>query len=151
MPARRSRRLPVRDSVAAGGVVMRERDGELEVVVAGRASDDTWVFPKGQPAAGESVEETAVREVSEETGLAVQILAPIGATEYWFASRGVRYHKVVHFFLMEAVGGDVAQHDAEYDLVSWLGVAEAERRLSFQNYRDVLRRAVEAYAELRAA
>lgn len=151
MPTKRSRRLPVRDAVAAGGVVLREHEGQLEVVVAGRAADDTWVFPKGTPDAGESIEETAVREVSEETGLEVRVLAPVGSTEYWFASRGVRYHKVVHFFLMEATGGDVAAHDAEYDVVRWLRVEDAERALSFQNYREVLRRAVDTYVELKAA
>ena len=70
----RSGRLPVRDAVASGGVVLRERQGVLEVAIAGRASDGTWVFPKGTPDHGESIEATAVREVAEETGLEVRIL-----------------------------------------------------------------------------
>jgi 8-oxo-dGTP pyrophosphatase MutT (NUDIX family) len=148
---RRSGRLPVRDAVAAGGVVLRKNDGGLEVVIAGRASDGMWVFPKGTPDEEETIEETALREVAEETGLAVRILASIGSTDYWFASRGVRYHKVVHFFLMEPTGGDVAAHDQEYDLVRWAPVDEARRLLSFDNYRDLLQRAIDRYAELKAA
>ena len=141
----RSGRLPVRDAVAAGGVVMRERDGELEVAIAGRQSDGTWVFPKGTPDDGESIEETAVREVAEETGLEVRITAPLATTEYWFASRGTRFHKRVHFYLMEATGGDVALHDHEYDVVRWVPVDEARQLLSFENYREVLDRAVETW------
>lgn len=151
MPKRaRSGRLPVRDAVAAGGVVVRGREGQLEVAIAGRALDNTWVFPKGTPDAEETIAETALREVAEETGLAVRILAPIGTTDYWFASRGVRFHKVVHFFLMEATGGDVAAHDHEYDEVRWVGADEARRLLSYDNYRDVLQRALERYGQARA-
>ncbi len=146
MPKRiRSGRLPVRDAVAAGGVVVRERDGALEVVVAGRDSDGTWVFPKGTPDDGESLEETAAREVTEETGLDVEIVAPLGTSEYWFASRGTRFHKRVHFFLMRPIGGDVSRHDHEYDVVRWVPVDEARQLLSFENYREVLDRAVEAW------
>lgn len=141
----RSGRLPVRDAVAAGGVVMREHLGRLEVAIAGRQSDGTWVFPKGTPDDGESIEETAVREVAEETGLQVRIRAPLAVTEYWFASRGTRFHKRVHFYLMEATGGDVALHDHEYDVVRWVPVDEARELLSFENYRDVLDRAISAW------
>ncbi len=141
----RSGRLPVRDAVAAGGVVLREHLGGLEVAIAGRQSDATWVFPKGTPDDGESAEQTALREVAEETGLAVRIVRPIGTTEYWFASRGTRFHKRVHFYLMEATGGDVAFHDHEYDVVRWVPVEEARALLSFDNYREMLDRAVEAW------
>lgn len=141
----RSGRLPVRDAVAAGGVVMREHLGRLEVAIAGRHADGTWVFPKGTPDDGESIEETAVREVAEETGLEVRIRAPLTITEYWFASRGTRFHKRVHFYLMEATGGDVGLHDHEYDVVRWVPVDEARELLSFENYRDVLDKAVAAW------
>src|SRR5438034_6132222 len=102
MPSIRSRRPSrVRTTIAAGGVVMRRRNDDWEVVLAGRQSDGTWVFPKGTPDRGESIEETAEREVREETGLDVRILRPLGQTDYWFAAPGERVHKFVHFFLME--------------------------------------------------
>ena len=145
----RSGRLPVRDAVAAGGVVMRERDGQLEVAIAGRESDGTWVFPKGTPDGAESVEQTALREVAEETGLEVRILAPLDTTQYWFASRRVRFHKRVTFFLMEATGGDVSRHDHEYDIVRWAPVDEARTLLSFDNYREMLELAIAVWKELR--
>ncbi|TMD59424.1 MAG: NUDIX hydrolase [Chloroflexi bacterium] len=140
-------RLPVRDAVAAGGVVMRENEGRLEVAIAGRDSDGTWVFPKGTPDGPETVEQTAIREVVEETGLEVRILEPLDTTQYWFASRGVRFHKRVHFFLMEATGGDVERHDREYDVVRWVRVDEARSLLSFENYRQMLDLAIAAWKE----
>ncbi len=148
MPRVRSRRPSrVRHAVAAGGVVLRERDGGPEVVLAGRHADGTWVFPKGTPDRGEEIEDTAVREVEEETGLKVRIVRDIGTTDYWFAGPGERVHKVVHFFLMEPTGGDVSAHDREYDEVRWVRADEAKRLLSFDTYREILDRALAAASE----
>ena len=145
MPSTRARRPSrVRNAIAAGGVVLRERDGKREVVLTGRHSDGTWVFPKGTPDKGEEIEETAVREVQEETGLNVRIVRPIGTTDYWFAAPGERVHKFVHFFLMEPTGGDVSEHDHEYDEVRWVAEDEARRLLSFDTNRDILERALAA-------
>lgn len=148
MPSTRARRSAhVRDATAAGGVVMRGSGETAEVVLTGRASDQSWVFPKGTPDRGETIEQTALREVREETGLEVEILRPIGNVEYWFAVPGERVHKLVHFFLMSATGGDVSRHDHEYDEVRWVPVGEARRLLSFDTYREILDRAVEAAQE----
>ena len=148
MPTTRARRSSrVRDSVAAGGVVLRGPADSLEVVVAGRSSDRTWVFPKGTPDPGETIEETALREVREESGLEVEILRPLGAIDYWFAVSGERVHKVVHFFLMRAHGGDVSGHDHEYDDVRWVPVSDARRLLTYDTYRNMLDRAIAAARE----
>lgn len=138
MPKRPGRR--VRDAVAAGGVVIRAGERGLEVVIAGR--EGMWVLPKGTPDANERIEETAVREVREETGLDVRIVRPLGTIEYWFALPRQRVHKIVHFFLMEALGGDTAGHDHEYEEVRWVPVEEARRLLSFDTYREMLERAL---------
>jgi 8-oxo-dGTP pyrophosphatase MutT (NUDIX family) len=145
MPARRPSR--VRTATAAGGVVVRGGEDDLEVVLAGRTADNTWVFPKGTPDRGESIEETAMREVREETGLDVSIVKPIGVTEYWFAVPGERVHKFVHFFLMRPEGGDLSRHDQEYDDVRWVAAKEARQMLSFDTYREILDRAIEALRE----
>ena len=148
MPTTRARRATrVRDALAAGGVVLRGTGEEIEVVIAGRDSDRTWVFPKGTPDRGETIEETAIREVREESGLDVEIVRPIGAIDYWFAVPGERVHKVVHFFLMRSQGGDVSRHDHEYDDVRWVPVADARRMLTYDTYRDMLERAIAASRE----
>lgn len=148
MPTTRARRASrVRDAIAAGGVVLRGKADDLEVVIAGRDSDRSWVFPKGTPDRGETIEETALREVREESGLDVEIVRPIGAIDYWFAVPGERVHKIVHFFLMRSRGGDLSQHDHEYDDVRWVSVADARRMLTYDTYRDMLDRAIAAARE----
>ena len=138
MPRRPTRR--VRDAVAAGGVVIREGDGGHEVVIAGR--EGMWVLPKGTPDENERLEQTATREVREETGLDVRIVRPLGAIEYWFALPRGRVHKTVHFYLMEPTGGDTSLHDHEYEEVRWVPVDDARRMLTFDTYREMLDRAL---------
>jgi len=139
VPQRR-RGSRVREAVAAGGVVIRRGEHGPEVVLAGR--EGMWVLPKGTPDADERIEDTATREVREETGLDVRIVRPIGQMEYWFALPRRRVHKVVHFYLMEALGGDTSRHDHEYDEVRWVPVDDARRMLSFETYREMLERAL---------
>ena len=138
----RGRRAATRrhSATAAGGVVLRSGEHGLEAAIIGR--NGTWVFPKGRPAPAESLEETARREVREETGLEVRIVRSAGAMSYSFTSPGGRVDKTVHFYVMEPVGGDVSLHDASHDEVRWVGVADARRMLSFEGYRAVLDRAL---------
>jgi 8-oxo-dGTP pyrophosphatase MutT (NUDIX family) len=100
-----------------------------------------WVLPKGTPRAGETPEETARREVREETGIVPRIVGELGTIHYWFTRKSVRYSKEVQHFLMEAVGGDVAQHDHEYAEARWFPLSEAIARLAHENEADVVRRA----------
>ncbi len=154
------------DLVSAGGVVCRRTDGRIEAVLCGRYSsgpppkrlpgDDPgtgapenetfrWSLAKGTPDLGESLEETALREVREETGLEVEMDSPLGSIEYWFAGRepDVRFHKTVHFYLMVPVGGDTELHDPEFDVVRWFPSDEALRSLTYPNEVHVLRRALD--------
>ncbi|MDO8615425.1 MAG: NUDIX hydrolase [Dehalococcoidia bacterium] len=141
------RERSVETAVSAGGVVYRRADKGLEVVVCGRDADGVWGLPKGTPDKGESLEQTAVREVTEETGLRVRVMGKIGVIEYWFARERVRYHKWVHYYLMEATGGDTAEHDVEYDRVEWLPVEAALKKLTFKNELEMVRKAREMLGE----
>jgi ADP-ribose pyrophosphatase YjhB (NUDIX family) len=116
---------------------------DIEIVLVGRSYPGIWALPKGTPRAGEAVEEVAMREVSEETGLEVRIVAELGTIHYVFVRQRVRYEKEVQHFLMEPVGGDLSLHDAEYDLVSWFPISEAYRRMTYQNEVEIVRRAEE--------
>jgi 8-oxo-dGTP pyrophosphatase MutT (NUDIX family) len=143
-----ARKLPIEQAVSAGGVVWRKSSsGRLEVVVCGRRSDRIWGLPKGTPDDGEAIEQTALREVQEETGLRVRLGAPLGSIEYWFTSRGVRYHKHVHHWLMEPIGGDVSQHDHEFDEVRWLPADEALTLLTYDGERGVVLKAAQELGE----
>jgi len=127
-----------------GGVVYRPLPrGGHEVVIVGRRDPGVWGLPKGTPNTGETVEETALREVREETGLQVEIERKIDVIDYWFvrAAAETRYHKFVHFYLMHPTGGDISLHDEEHDFVEWLPVRDARGLLTYGNEVAILDRA----------
>ena len=144
-------RLPIREAMSAGGVVYREADGALFVALCGRLRPGTWNLPKGTPDDGESIEETALREVREETGLEVEIEERLGLIEYWFTREATRFHKRVHFFLMGERGGSVDLHDPEHDVVEWFPAVQAVRTLTFETEASMVRKAIEALAKRSAA
>ena len=98
----------------------------------------TWTLPKGTPSPGETTEQTALREVAEETGLEVRIVGPLPSIEYAFTQDGTRIRKTVHYFLMAPTGGDLSRHDHEFQTVRWVPFAEAGALLSFQTERDLV-------------
>ena len=137
-------RLRNATATSAGGIVISRESG-VASFVAGRRShthSGTWTLPKGTPEAGETTEETAVREVGEETGLRVRITEPLDSIEYTFIQHGTRIHKTVHYFLMEPTGGDLADHDREFEEVRWIPMAEADGILTFDTERALVARAV---------
>jgi len=137
-------RLRTATATSAGGIVVRFEGAVPHLVVGSRRRDRdlvTWTLPKGTPNPGETREETAVREVREETGLDVRITGPLDSIEYWFVQRGLRIHKTVHYFLMEATGGDLDRHDHEFESVRWLSFDDALRTLTFETERELVARA----------
>jgi 8-oxo-dGTP pyrophosphatase MutT (NUDIX family) len=115
----------------------------IEVALVGRSHPGIWALPKGTPQAGETIEQVAMREVQEETGLKVRLIAYIGSISYFFVRNHVRYQKQVRHYLMEAIGGDTSLHDQEYDRVEWFPLAEASRLLTYQNEVNILYQAEE--------
>lgn len=150
---RPGRRLAVEHLVSYGGIVYRHGAQGVEILLCGRSEPGIWGLPKGTPLPGESGEETARREVREETGLDVHIKGKVGAIEYWFTrpELGKRFHKRVHYYLMTPVGGSLEQHDQEYDIVRWFPLAEAERLLTYSNEAELVRRAEALIAQGLAA
>ena len=134
-----------RQATSAGGIVFRDGDVGTELLIGRRGngrSGSTWSLPKGTPDAGESTEQTALREVLEETGLEMRIVATVGDIHYRFVRDGIRIDKTVDYFLMEVIGGDLADHDHEFEEVRWVPLAEAERLMSFQTEREIVTRAL---------
>jgi 8-oxo-dGTP pyrophosphatase MutT (NUDIX family) len=140
----------VEQAVSAGGVVYRRGERGIEIVLCGRTPEGLWALPKGTPERGEELHATALREVSEETGLGVDIERELGTIQYTFArpAQGVRFEKTVHHYLMRPSGaGSVVEHDGEYDRVEWFDVEEALRIMTHHNEMQVVRRAMEALEE----
>jgi 8-oxo-dGTP pyrophosphatase MutT (NUDIX family) len=114
----------------------------LQVILVGRVAEDFWVLPKGTPEHGETHEQAALREVTEETGVQTRIVDKIGSIHYGFTRQRQRYSKEVLYYLMEPVGGDVSLHDHEYDDAEWFNLDTAAEHLTYTNEADILRRAI---------
>jgi 8-oxo-dGTP pyrophosphatase MutT (NUDIX family) len=143
-------RLKTATATSAGGIVVRIREGRPQLVVGKRRRDRdvvTWTLPKGTPSRGESLEETALREVAEETGLEVRIVRPVGSISYSFFQGRRRIDKTVHYFLMEPVGGDLARHDREFEEVRWVDLADAPAILTFETERELVARVAAVVGE----
>ncbi len=142
-------RLRTATATSAGGIVVRYENGRPHLVVGSRRRERdgrTWTLPKGTPKRGETTEETAMREVAEETGLEVRITGPLDSIEYWFVQSGTRIHKTVHYFLMEPTGGDLDKHDHEFEQVRWIGFDEAATTLTFETERALVAHAADLLA-----
>jgi 8-oxo-dGTP pyrophosphatase MutT (NUDIX family) len=134
-------------ATSAGGIVVRFEDGAPQLVVGKRKRDRdgvTWTLPKGTPNPEETTEQTALREVTEETGLDVRIVRPFDFIEYSFVQGRTRIHKTVHYFLMVPTGGNLGRHDHEFAEVRWIGFEEAPALLTFETERALVARAAAA-------
>jgi 8-oxo-dGTP diphosphatase len=122
---------------AAGGVVVRDGPAGPEVLVVHRPRYDDWSFPKGKRDPGETDEETALREVLEETGLACSLVAPLGEVRYRDAHGRL---KVVRYWRMapDPAGEGHFVPTAEVDALRWCGLAEAGRLLTYAHDRALL-------------
>ena len=141
-------KIPVRDQVSAGGVVFRRgRNGETEIAIISVGPQRRWQLPKGLVDPGEKPDATAVREAREEAGVESRMKSHIETIEYWYAGleRGirVRFHKHVHFYLLEYVSGDTSDHDLEVNEARWIPIGDAASQLAFDGERRVVERARE--------
>ena len=131
--------------VSAGGIVVGMGDeGPQAAIIArlNRAGRVEWCLPKGHVEDGETLAETAVREVAEETGIRGVVVDTLGAIDYWFFADGRRIHKTVHLFLLEATGGTIGvagDPDEEAIDAAWIHLGALADRLTFANERRVAR------------
>jgi 8-oxo-dGTP pyrophosphatase MutT (NUDIX family) len=147
-------RLTAATATSAGGIVIRFQDAVPQFVDGRRRRERdgaAWTLPKGTPISGETLEQTAVREVGEETGLKVRIVSPLDAIKYTFVQRGTRIHKTVHYFLMEPIGGSLEDHDHEFEEVRWISFQDAPALLSFETERSLVGLAAGRLPEVRSA
>lgn len=121
---------------AAGGVVFRKTSkGKIRVLVVHRPQYDDWTPPKGKADKGESPEQTAIREVLEETGYRCRIVAPLGATRYRVQG-GV---KEVHWYAMKPLPKSPGfTKNSEVDEVKWLSPRKALEKLSYDQDRELI-------------
>ncbi|GAD83023.1 putative hydrolase [Nocardia asteroides NBRC 15531] len=126
---------------SAGGLVVDGLDGPAEqrsAALIGRTDRRgrlLWSLPKGHIEAGETSEQTAIREVAEETGINGEVVAELGSIDYWFVTEGRRVHKTVHHFLLRSLGGELSDADVEVTQVAWVPLSELDSRLAYADER----------------
>jgi 8-oxo-dGTP pyrophosphatase MutT (NUDIX family) len=148
--------------ISAGGVVVHRGDGEgwnVAVIephggaVSGRASKKNThkvvlALPKGLVDPGEKAEQTALREVREETGVVAAMVTKLGDIKYVYARSwgdGQRVFKIVSFFLLHYLSGEIddiaPEMRVEVRRASWISLDEAPRKLAYRGERDMVKRA----------
>ncbi len=120
---------------AGGGLVVRRVRGRLEVVLVHRPVREDWTFPKGKLEDGETLEDCALREVHEETGLICRLGRFLGHTEY--RDRKDR-QKVVAYWMMTVEKNEGFAVNDEVDELRWLGVVDALTLLSYERDAELL-------------
>lgn len=137
-------RLPVVDETSAGGVVVDVLNGAAVTAIIARrnrAGRLEWCLPKGHLEGTETAAQAAVREIAEETGIYGQVLLHLDTIDYWFAGTDRRVHKVVHHYLLRALGGELTienDPDCEAEDVAWVLLDEVASRLAYPNERRII-------------
>lgn len=150
--------------VSAGGIVLHKLDGVWHIaVIEPQRSDDEMkqsqrktvrALPKGLVDAGEKAEQTAKREIAEETGVEVELIAKLTDIKYVYVRTWgdrARVFKIVSFFLFRYVGGELGNIPPdmrkEVRRVEWVPLAEAPKRLSYSGEKKVAKLAQEWVAK----
>jgi 8-oxo-dGTP pyrophosphatase MutT (NUDIX family) len=155
-PRQPADRLRTVHETSAGGLVIDGIDGPKDGQVAAligrvdRRGRMLWSLPKGHIELGETAEQTAIREVAEETGIEGSVLAALGSIDYWFVTEGRRVHKTVHHYLMRFLGGELSDEDVEVSEVAWVPLRELPSRLAYADERRLAEVAGELIDKLHA-
>ncbi len=140
-------------AISAGGVIFRPLGKTAEVALISVKNGKVWGLPKGLQEEGENIARTAHREVREETGLNGKILKNLGHIEYFYTfkheDKAERVFKLVYFFLMEYLDGDVADHDDEVVDCRWFPISEAIELMKYPDEKGIMEKAMDTLKELK--
>ena len=129
--------------ISAGGVVYKKEGGRYKICLVAKKNKRVWALPKGRLNPGENLEETAQREIAEETGLLTEVHEKLDEISYYFywKDENVFYHKTVYFYMMPVIKENYCQRDTEVDAVIWLTLGEAYKKLTYLNEKEVMKKA----------
>ena len=135
-----SRQKPRVEETSAGGFVLAA-DGSPRIAVIGRRNRGgriDWCVPKGHLEGSETVEQAALREIAEETGLEASIIESLGSIHYEFSTPTSIIAKTVHHFLMKQTGGELTiENDPDKEAVDirWVNIDLLHAELTHENER----------------
>jgi 8-oxo-dGTP pyrophosphatase MutT (NUDIX family) len=136
---------------SAGGLVIRKFRGRPFVAAVQVKDGTVLALPKGHIEEGERAAEAAAREVTEETGLTVELVKKLGDVKYWYVrkwSDGERVFKVVSFFLFRYRSGSLRDYQrSEVGGAEWIPLDEAPKRLAYRGEKEMARLALSQLAE----
>jgi 8-oxo-dGTP pyrophosphatase MutT (NUDIX family) len=133
---------------SAGGVLVRSMAGRqwLAAVRPGGKPEGVWALPKGLIDPGEGAQETALREVAEETGLEGEPVGKLGDVRYVYTWDGERIFKIVSFFLVRyrrgRIGDIPPEHRHEVAEARWLPLEDAPRLLAYKGEKEMAQKAL---------
>lgn len=132
--------LPVVREYSAGGLIFDDQNRVAIIARHSRSGHLEWCLPKGHIEKGETPQQTAVREVHEETGILGEVIDSIATIDYWFTGTTQRVHKLVHHFALKQTGGELTvegdpDHEAE-DAI-WVRFEDLDGVLSYPNERKI--------------
>ena len=134
---------------SAGGVLVRRLRGRwmMAAIRPAGKKEGVWALPKGLIDPGEKPEQTALREVAEETGARGRSAGKLGDVKYVYTWAGERIFKVVSFYLVRYSGGRLGdvppEHRHEVADVRWLPLDDAPRLLAYGGEREMATKALE--------
>lgn len=132
--------LPVVREYSAGGLVFDDQGRVAIIARHSRSGHLEWCLPKGHIEKGETPQQTAVREVHEETGILGEVVDSIATIDYWFTGSTQRVHKLVHHYALRQIGGELTvegdpDHEAEEAI--WVKFEDLDDVLSYPNERKI--------------
>jgi mutator protein MutT len=136
-----TRELPVVREYSAGGLVFNDQNEIAIIARYSRSGHLEWCLPKGHIEKGETPEQTAVREIHEETGILGEVVNSIATIDYWFTGDEQRIHKLVHHYVLRRISGDLSvdeDPDHEAEEAVWVRFQDLQNTLSYPNERRIV-------------
>ncbi len=136
---------------SAGGVVFRTVDDYFEVALIATKNKTVWTLPKGLVEKDERPEDTAVREIKEETGLLTKVNCLIDEKSFWFflKQENAKCKKTVKYFLLEYISGKIEDFGWEVDDARWFPIDEAIKIVKYKTDKEILEKAIKRLKEIR--